>query len=135
MLKKLIIAAAVASCGVFGAPFTAAALDNAGVVKSVDKDNDGTIDLGEARTAAMAHFEKLDSDHDGTVDKSEAKADEVSASAFTAADPDKDGTVDKKEFAALLDKAFKRADSDNDGTVSAEELTASSGKGLLSMIR
>ena len=36
-----------------------------------DTDNDGTVDLAEAKKAASALFDKLDRDHDGTLDKRE----------------------------------------------------------------
>lgn len=135
MIRKIAVAVGLASMAFLGAHTAGTAADAASILKSVDKDNDGTIDLGEARAAGMAHFEKIDTDHDGTVDKAEAKADNVGAAAFSAADPDKDGTVDKTEFGKIIDKSFKKADRDNDGTVSADELKAPAGKGLLSVIR
>jgi len=35
-------------------------------IRMFDKDNDGTIDLGEVKAAAAALFDQLDRDHDGT---------------------------------------------------------------------
>src|SRR5258706_1904889 len=40
-------------------------------IKMFDTDNDGTVDLAEAKKAASALFDKLDRDHDGTLDKRE----------------------------------------------------------------
>src|SRR5258708_21880827 len=40
-------------------------------IKMFDTDNDGTVDLAEAKKAASALFDKLDRDHDGTLDKPE----------------------------------------------------------------
>jgi EF hand domain-containing protein len=35
-------------------------------MRLLDTDNDGTVDLGEAKKAASTLFDKLDRDHDGT---------------------------------------------------------------------
>src|SRR5258706_9834995 len=43
-------------------------------IKMFDTDNDGTVDLAEAKKAASALFDKLDRDHDGTLDKRELAA-------------------------------------------------------------
>ena len=40
-------------------------------IRMFDTDNDGTVDLAEAKKAASALFDKLDRDHDGTFDKRE----------------------------------------------------------------
>ena len=43
----------------------------ADAIKMFDKDNDGTIDLEEAKAAAAAMFDKLDLNHDGTLTQEE----------------------------------------------------------------
>ena len=91
------------------------------LLKTLDPDNDGTVDLAEAKTAASKVFDKLDGDHDGTLDKRELRG-RVNGKEFAAADPDKDGTLDKDEYLALVEKRFKAADPDNDGTLDAKEL-------------
>ena len=40
-------------------------------IRMLDTDNDGTVDLAEAKKAASALFDKLERDHDGTLDKRE----------------------------------------------------------------
>ena len=67
------------------------------LLKRLDPDNDGTIDLAEAKSAASKVFDKLDRDHDGTLDKRELRG-RVNAKDFAAADPDNDGTLDKMNF-------------------------------------
>src|SRR4051794_8996066 len=67
------------------------------LMKRLDTDNDGTLDLAEVKKAAAAKFRRLDGDKDGTLDKKEAKAAGIGAKAFAAADPDKDGTLDEAE--------------------------------------
>jgi hypothetical protein len=40
-----------------------------GILKALDTDNDGTVDLAEAKAAGSKLFDKLDRDHDGTLDR------------------------------------------------------------------
>ena len=79
------------------------------LLKTLDPDNDGTVDLTEAKTAAGKLFDKLDRDHDGTLDRRELRG-RLNAKDFAAADPDNDGTVDKNEFLAIVEKRFKAAE-------------------------
>ena len=88
------------------------------LLKSLDPDNDGTVDLAEAKAAASKVFDKLDGDHDGTLDKRELRG-RISGKELSAADPDKDGTLDKDEYLVVVEQHFKKADPDNDGTVDA----------------
>ena len=102
-------------------------------MKLLDTDNDGTIDLAEAKKAASALFDKLDPDHDGTLDLKELKG-RVTRKELKEADPDNDGTLTKDEYLALVEKRFKAADPDNDGTVSAKELKTKAGRALLLLL-
>jgi hypothetical protein len=91
------------------------------VLKSVDTDNDGIVDMDEARVAANALFDQLDRDHEGTLDRKELRG-HLSAKELAAADPDHDGTLTKDEYAHLVASRFKAADPDNDGTLDAKEI-------------
>ena len=102
-------------------------------LKTLDTDNDGTVDLNEAKTAAAAEFDKLDKDHEGTLDKKEAGS-RLGGKAFSAADADKDGTVSKDEYTADVEKRFKAVDRDNDGTLDAKELASGKGKALVRLL-
>ena len=104
------------------------------LLKSLDPDNDGTVDLAEAKTAASKVFDKLDGDHDGTLDKRELRG-RISGKDFSAADPDKDGTLDKDEYLVVVEQRFKKADPDNDGTVDAKELKSSAGRSLAHLVK
>src|SRR4029434_1590707 len=84
-------------------------------LKMLDPDNDGTVDLAEAKSAAAKAFDKLDRDHDGPPARRERGA-RINTKDFVAADPDKDGTLDKNEFSAVVEKRFTAANPDNDGT-------------------
>jgi hypothetical protein len=77
----------------------APAVAASGPVARLDTDNDGTVDLDEAKKAASALFDKLDTDNDGTLDLKELKG-RVTDKEFKAADPDTDGTVSAAEFKA-----------------------------------
>jgi Ca2+-binding EF-hand superfamily protein len=105
-----------------------------GLLKTLDPDNDGTIDLAEAKSAASKLFDKLDRDHDGTLDKRELRG-RVNAKDFAAADPDNDGTLDKNEFLALVEKRFKAANPDNDGTIDVRELKSAAGRSLALLLK
>lgn len=112
----------------FGAPVYAQAADSSASVTMVDTDKDGTIDMAEAKTAAMKHFKAADTDHDGTLDTKEAGMD------VSDVDGDKDGTLDEAEYAKALDATFKAADADKDGSVDAKELETPAGQKLSAMM-
>ena len=105
-----------------------------GPIRLLDTDNDGTVDLAEAKKAAAALFDKLERDHDGTLDKREL-AGRLSAKELAAADPDKDGTLTKDEYLAVVEQRFNAANPDKDGTLDAKELNSAAGKALLRLLR
>jgi len=103
-------------------------------IRMLDTDNDGTVDLAEAKKAASTLFDKLDRDHDGTLDKREL-AGRLSPGEFAAADPDHDGTLTKDEYLAVVGQRFDAANPDKDGTLDAKELNSVAGKALLRVLR
>jgi Ca2+-binding EF-hand superfamily protein len=100
----------------------------------LDPDNDGTVDLAEAKAAASKVFDKLERDKDGTLDKREL-AKRLSAKELAAADPDHDGTLTKDEYLALVEQRFKAANPDNDGTLDAKELDSPAGRALVRLLK
>jgi Ca2+-binding EF-hand superfamily protein len=104
------------------------------LLKTLDPDADGTVDLAEAKSATSKLVDKLDRDHDGTLDKRELRG-RLNAKDFAAADPDDDGTLDKDEFLVLVEKRFKAADPDNDGTIDAKELKSAAGRSLARLLK
>jgi len=102
-------------------------------VARFDTDNDGTVDLAEAKKAAIDLFDRLDTDKDGTLDIKELQG-RLSRKDFAAADPDKDKTLTKDEHLAAVEQRFKAADADHDGTVSAAEFRTRSGRALLRLM-
>ena len=103
-------------------------------MRILDPDNDGTVDLDEAKKAASALFDKLDRDRDGTLDRRELKG-RLTAAEFAAADPDKDGTLSKDEYLQVVEQRFKRANPDNDGTLDQRELSSRAGRALLRLLQ
>jgi len=103
-------------------------------MRMLDTDNDGTIDLDEAKKAASALFDKLDRDRDGTLDKRELRG-RLTAAEFAAADPDKDGTLSKDEYLNVVEQRFKAANLDNDGTLDEKELSSRAGRALLRLLQ
>jgi hypothetical protein len=124
------------AAGVFligGLPATAKS-NNANLIKMLDTDNDGTVDLAEAKKAASALFDRLERDKDGTLDKKEL-AGRLSAKELAASDPDKDGTITKDEYLAVVEQRFSAADPDHDGTLDAKELYTSAGASLVRLMK
>jgi Ca2+-binding EF-hand superfamily protein len=106
---------------------------DAALMKVLDPDADGTVDLAEAKAAGAAMFKKLNPDDDGTLDAKEL-AGRLSEADLKAADPDNDGTLDEKEYMALIEKLFKAANPDDDGTLDEKELKSPAGQKLLALI-
>ena len=99
-----------------------------------DVDNDGTVDLAEARKAAGDMFDKLDTDKEGTLNLKELHG-RLSRRDLAAADPDHDNTLTKDEYLTFVEQRFKAADKDNDGTLSSWELHTPAGKALVRLLR
>jgi len=124
--------AAITGLASVGAVYSASAKEPSPIA-SFDTDNDGTVDLAEAKKAAGNLFDKLDTDKDGTLDIKELHG-RLSLKDFAAADPDNDKTLTKDEYLAAVEKRFKAADPDNDGTVSAAEFRTASGQALARLL-
>jgi Ca2+-binding EF-hand superfamily protein len=131
--RTCIISLAVGTLLVAGWPVSAKSR-SADLIRQLDTDNDGTVDLAEAKTAASAVFDKLERDKDGTLDKREL-ARRLSAKELAAADPDHDGTLTKDEYLALVEQRFNAADPDHDGKLDAKELNTKAGHALLRLLR
>ena len=123
----------MALTALLGVTAPALAATKTGPGTHIDTDNDGTVDIDEAKKAASAVFDKLDTDKDGTLDAKELKG-RLTQKELTAADPDNDGTLSKDEYLAVVEKRFKAADPDNDGTVSAAEFKTAAGRSLSQLL-
>jgi Ca2+-binding EF-hand superfamily protein len=123
----------MALAAVAGGAAPVLAATKSGPVAAFDTDNDGTVDLAEAKKAASALFDKLDTDKDGTLDLKELKG-RLTNKELKEADPDNDGTLTKDEYLAVVEKRFKTADPDNDGTVGADEFKTAAGRSLSQLL-
>lgn len=136
MLARFLIGLAVllGAGALFALP--AAAKDtvvDAALMSTLDPDNDGTVDLAEAKAAGAAVFKTLNTDDDKTLDMKELSG-RISEAELKAANPDNDGTLDEAEYMALVEKLFKAADPDDDGTLDKAELKSPAGQKLLALI-
>jgi Ca2+-binding EF-hand superfamily protein len=131
--RSVLWTSAAAMLSGFGSPVMAGSRRSA-AIQMFDTDNDGTLDLAEAKKAASALFSRLDRDHDGTLDKREL-AGRLSARDFAAADPDHDGSLTLEEYLGVVEQRFNAANPDKDGTLDAKELNTSTGRALLRLLK
>jgi len=135
LTRRMAILASLAIGASAGAIVAAdAAPKRSRAMQLLDTDNDGTIDLNEAKKAGGALFDRLDRNRSGTLNKRELGG-RVTPQEFAAADPDKDGTLTKDEFLTVVEKRFKAADPDNDGTIDQKELSTRTGRALLRLLQ
>jgi Ca2+-binding EF-hand superfamily protein len=91
-----------------------------------------------ARSRQSNWIRMFDTDNDGTVDLAEAKrelAGRLTQKELAAADPDHDGTLTKDEYLAVVEQRFNAADPDHDGTLDAKELNSKAGQSLLRLLK
>ncbi len=101
---------------------------------AINPDNDGTLDLNEAKQAATALFDKLDADKDGTLTTKELQG-RLSRKEFKAGDPDKDATLSKNEYLAIVEARFKAADINAEGTIDCGEAKTAAGHALMRLLK
>jgi Ca2+-binding EF-hand superfamily protein len=134
MTRRMAILDVLAISTILGGWPAFAAPEPSRAMRLLDSDNDGTVDLDEAKKSASTLFDKLDRDRDGTLDRRELRG-RLSAAEFAAADPDKDGTLSKDEYLKAVENRFKAADGDNDGTLDEKELRSRAGQALLRLLQ
>jgi Ca2+-binding EF-hand superfamily protein len=106
----------------------------ASVFSGIDTNNDGTINLDEAKAAASKVFDQLDHDHDGTLNRAELRG-RIPEQDWKIANPDNDKTLTKDEYLKYVEYAFKRVDTNSDGTVDEKEARSHAGRVLLRLLR
>ena len=134
MISRRVFVVSLAVGTLLATGLSVSARSGLNLIRLLDTDNDGTVDLGEAKAAASAMFDRLERDKDGTLDKHEL-ARRLSARELAAADPDHDGTLTKEEYLAVVEQRFRAADPDHDGTLDAKELKSGPGRALLRLLK
>ena len=100
----------------------------------IDSDNNGTLELNEAKAAASTLFDKRETDKDGTLTAKELQG-RLSKKDLAAGDPDKDGTLTKEEYLAIVESRFKAADADANGSIVCKEAKTKAGRDLLRLLK
>jgi hypothetical protein len=108
----------------------------ADAIKTLDTDNDGTVDLAECKAAGAATFARLDADGSATLDQQELGDRAVVGiiegpirRMFFETRPSKD------DFLRMLTKQFDLADyPDHEGKLDAKELDSPEGQKLLKLL-
>jgi len=130
--RRMLMLAAIAATFAGSVPGLAAS--DYELLKGLDLDRDGSVDLDEAIKAASAVCDMIDRDGDGLLTRHELSG-RLSVRELRAADSDHDGTLSKAEYLALTTGRFKAADVDADGTLTAGELRAKGGRALLRLLK
>jgi Ca2+-binding EF-hand superfamily protein len=102
-------------------------------MQALDADNDGTIDLDEARKAAGGVFDRIDGNKDGNLNRRELGG-RVTPAEFAAADRNRDGKLSKEEYLSVVEKRFRAADPNNNGKIEEKELLSRAGRPLLRLL-
>jgi Ca2+-binding EF-hand superfamily protein len=130
--RRTVVQMLVAVCAVGVATPVLARSRQTNAIRLFDTDNDGTVDLEEAKRAASAVFDRLEKDKDGTLDVREGR---LSAKELAAADPNNDGTLTKDEYLKVVEQRFNAANPDKDGTLDAREFRSKAGQSLLRLLK
>ena len=132
--RRMLLVGSLLTSSIIGGLPAFAAPRRSRVMQQLDPDNDGTVDLNEAKRVASALFDRLDRDRDGTLDRREIGG-RLSRAEFIAANPDKDGTLSKDEYLRVVERRFRAANPDNDGTLDEKELRSRAGRALLRLLQ
>ena len=110
-----------------------ARISSAAILRKLDRDNDGSVDLTEAKGAAETLFDRLDSDHDGTLDAVELQG-RLDADEIAAANPKHNKTITKDEYLSVVAERFKAADSNHDGKLDIQEISSPAGDAVVKLL-
>jgi EF hand len=110
-----------------------ARISSAAILHMLDTDDDATVDIAEAKKAAIILFDQLDSDNDGTLDANELQG-RLTEEEIVAGNPQHNKTLTKDEYLAIVDEQFKAADANHDGKLDIQELSSLSGDAIVKLL-
>ena len=120
------------TCLILMSASTEARRSSASILRMLDTNHDGHVDLAEAKSAASMLFDRLDQDKDGTLDAKELHG------RLTKKDLTSEGkertTLTKAEYLAIVEERFKKADVNNDGKIVLKELDSPAGGALTKLL-
>jgi len=131
--RRMVLLGSLLTSSIIGDLPAFAAPRRSRVMRLLDTDNDGTVDLNEAKRAASALFDRLDRNRDGTLSRRELGG-RLNRAEFNLANPDHDGTLSKDEYLRVVERRFRAADNDSDGTLNERELRSRAGRALLRLL-
>jgi Ca2+-binding EF-hand superfamily protein len=99
-------------------------MDGQSLLKSMDKNKNGEIDLHEYHHRVSEAFFLRDTDKDGklTIKEVHNAAQWVKTHHFEGCDGNKDGKLSINEFRKAMDTDFKTADTNRDGALDKDEI-------------
>lgn len=133
MNYRVLAAASLAAFAFGAAPVLAQTSNGAAAIKSINKDNDDTLELAEVINAGVKTFEAINPDGDTTLESGETQG-RLTAADWKKANTDGDETLEMDEWLKILRARFKAADKNKDGKLTAAELDSKPGQGVLVMI-
>jgi Ca2+-binding EF-hand superfamily protein len=105
---------------------------NSTLVGQFDLNNDGFVDLAEAKTAGAAMFDKLDVDKKGSLTRAQLHG---RLSGKEIATFGNDGAVSKEGYLSAVEERFKAADADHNGKLTHWEFHTGKGRALTRLLR
>lgn len=128
MQWKTLKIATLAAAGWAAASVSALAAD-CGPLKAVDPDNDGKLELAEAKKAASEAWKKV------SAAKNKAEDFEARLGSKELAEGTGGTGIMEKEYVEIATTMFRGADADKDGSVDCKELEADIGQSLLKLLK
>lgn len=112
----------------------AAADHGCSLMRGIDTNHDGRLDIFEVKRAASRTFKRLNDDGDLTLERDELYG-RMGPRAYAAANRIKGKGIDRIEYKRYVKKLFKRINRDGDRTLECPELCTRAGMRLLRLIK
>ena len=128
-LRHFAVPLVLAACIVVHASPSEARRSPASILRALDTNHDGAIDLAEATGAASALFDQLDTDGKAELTVIQLKG-RLSKPDFT----DGSATITKARYLAIVEQRFRDADANHDAKLDIKELSSPAGGELVKLI-